>query len=53
MPSSVWVGGMRTSTIADVGFVRRDLPQQVLGVAGLADHLEACVLEQANQALAK
>ena len=50
-PSSVWVGGMRTSTIATSGLCARDLAQQVVGVAGLADDLEAGVLEQADEPL--
>ena len=37
----------------DVGLVRADLAHQVLGVAGLADDVEAGLLEQAAQALAQ
>ena len=37
----------------DVGLVRADLAQQVLGVAGLRHDLEAGVLEQARGALAQ
>ena len=37
----------------DVGLVGADLAQQVLGVAGLADDLEAGLLEQAHDALAQ
>jgi len=33
--------------------VRADLAQQVLGVAGLCDDLEAGLLEQAHEALAQ
>ena len=52
-PSSVWVGGMRTSIDRDVGLVGADLAQQVLGVAGLAGDVEARVLEQAHEPLAQ
>ena len=37
----------------DVGLVGADLAQQVLGVAGLGDDLEARLLEQARDALAQ
>ncbi len=37
----------------DVGLVRADLAHQVLGVAGLADDVEARLLEQADEALAQ
>jgi hypothetical protein len=37
----------------DVGAVRADLAQQVLGVPGLAGDLEAGLLEQAREALAQ
>jgi hypothetical protein len=37
----------------DVGLVGVDLAQQVLGVAGLADDLEAPLLEQPHHALAQ
>ena len=52
-PSSVWLGGIRTSITRDVGLVGADLAQQVLGVAGLAGDLEAGVLEQAHETLAQ
>ena len=43
MPSSVWVGGMRMSTIATSGLCIADVAQEVVGVAGLCDDLEARV----------
>ena len=47
------VGGIRMSTIATSGLCMRDVPQQVVGVARLRDHLEARLLEQAHDALAQ
>ena len=37
----------------DVGLVGADLAQQVLGVAGLADDVEARLFEQAHETLAQ
>ena len=52
-PSSVWSGGMRMSTTATSGLCGAHLAQQVLGVAGLADDLDAGLLEQRAIALAQ
>ena len=40
IPSSVFVGGIRMSTIAQSGFVGRDGAHQAVDLAGLADHLD-------------
>ena len=47
--------GRRHADVDDrhVGLVRVDLAQQVLGVAGLADHVEAPLLEQPHDPLAQ
>ena len=47
------VGGMRMSTIATSGSCWRTLQEQLVGVARLADDLEARILEQAGDALAE
>ena len=52
-PSSVWVGGIRMSTIATSGLCARTCAQQLVGVAGLSDDLEAGFPEQARDALAQ
>ena len=53
MPSSVWVGGSRMSTIAMSGACCPDLQQQLVGVVALRDHVEAGVVEQPGEALAQ
>ena len=52
-PSSVWVGRHPDVDDGDVGLVRADLAQEVLGVTRLAGHLEAGLLEQPREALAQ
>ena len=52
-PSVVCVGGIRMSTIARSGRCSRTSVDQLGGVAGLADDLEARTLEQAGQTLAQ
>jgi hypothetical protein len=49
----VWSGGIWTSTIGDVGLVGADLAQQVVGVAGLGDDLEARLAQQPRDPLAQ
>ena len=44
-PSSVRVGRHLDVDQRDVGLVRADLAPQVDGVAGLADDVEACLLQ--------
>ena len=48
-PSSVWVGGMRTSTTARSGWCRSTTPQQLVGVADGRDDLLAGVDEEAGE----
>ena len=52
-PSSVWVGGMRMSTIATSGSVPVDELEKLLGVRGHADDFEPRLLEQPGQPLSK
>ena len=52
-PSSVWVGGIRISTIATSGLVRSHKLEQRIAVCGEPDDLEAGFLEQAGEALAQ
>ena len=52
-PSSVNVGGMRTSTITRSGCVSRTVGQQAAGVAERGDHLGVVLGEQAGDPLAE
>ena len=52
-PSSVWFGGMRTSTTATSGLCAPTLRSRSSRVAGLSDDLEAGILEQPNDPLAQ
>ena len=46
----MWVGGIRMSTIATSGRCSRTAAQELVGVAGLGDDLEARLHEQARDA---
>ena len=49
----MWVGGIRMSTIATSGRCSRTAAQELVGVAGLADDLEAGLDEQPGDPLAQ
>jgi hypothetical protein len=50
MPSSVWVGGIRISTIAASGLVRH-VAEQPLGILRLADDIDACLFKEMDDPL--
>ena len=51
-PSSVWVGGIRTSTIDRVGLVLVDRAHELLAVVGLGHDVDAGAPQQRGDALA-
>ena len=52
-PSSVWVGGIRTSSSGEVGLVPLDGDERGLGVADGLDDLDAVGREQTDQPVAQ
>ena len=52
-PSSVWVGGMRMSTIATSGRCSLHEREQLVAVGGAPDHVEAGLGEQPREPLAQ